>query len=132
MISNFQPNPVNGGPNPSSNNMISFAGHFVFAANSEVVGVELFAAEGVVGISENEAANNTINAWVDGSGTLVVHGTEQLGTVRVLDVTGREVAREDHVRGEQVRIPLDQQSAGLYLIRSEHQGQARHAKVMLD
>ena len=132
MISNFQPNPVNGGPNPSSNNMISFAGHFVFAANSEVVGVELFAAEGVVGISENEAANSTINAWIDGSGTLVVHGTEQLGTVRVLDVTGREVARKEHVRGEQVRIPLDQQSAGLYLIRSEHQGQARHAKVMLD
>ncbi len=132
MISNFQPNPVNGGPNPASANMIPFAGHLVFTANSEVVGTELFASEGVVGINEHERTSGSLNAWVDGSGTLVVHGTEQLGTVRVLDVTGREVAREDHVRGEQVRIPLDQQSAGLYLIRSEHQGQARHAKVILD
>ena len=132
MISNFQPSPVNGGPNPSSNNMIPFAGHFVFTANSEVVGVELFAAQGVVGISEIEAANSTIHAWMDGSGSLVLQGTEQLGNVRVLDGTGREVARKDNVRGEQVRIALGQQSAGLYLIRSEYQGQVRHTKVVLD
>ena len=132
MISNFQPTPVNGGPNPSTNNMISFAGHFVFTANSEVVGVELFAAQGVVGIAEHERIAGSIQAWVDGSGTLVVHGTEQLGTVRVLDVTGREVARKENVRSEQVRIALGQQSAGLYLIRSAHQGQVRHTKVMLD
>lgn len=131
MISNFQPTYINGGPNPSSANMIPFAGHLVFTANSEVVGTELFASEGVVGISEQDRNAGSIQAWVDGSGTLVVHGTEQLGTVRVLDVTGREVARKDQVRGE-VRIPLGQQAAGLYLIRSEHQGQVRQTKVMLD
>lgn len=132
MISNFQPTYINGGPNPSSANMIAFQDHFVFTANSEVVGSELFAAQGVVGIAENANANSTINAWVDASGMLVVQGTAQLGTVRVLDVTGREVVRKDQVRGVQLRIPLGQRSAGLYLIRSEHQGQVRQTKVMLD
>ena len=132
MISNFQPNPVNGGPNPASANMIPFAGQLVFTANSEVVGTELFASEGVVGIDEHERTGGSLNAWVDGSGMLVIQGTEQLGTVRVLDVTGREVARKDHVRSEQVRITLGQQSAGVYVIRSEYQGQACHTKVVLD
>lgn len=132
MISNFQPTPVNGGPNPSSANMIPFAGQFVFTANSEAVGVELFAAQGVVGIEENEATISSINAWMDGSGTLVVRGTEVLGTVTVLDLTGREVARKDNVRSEQLRLPMSSRSAGLYLVRSEHQGVVRHVKVLLD
>lgn len=132
MISDFHPSGVNGGPHPASSNMIPFAGHLVFTANSEVVGTELFASEGVVGISEQDRNAGSIQAWVDGSGTLVIQSTEQLGTVRVLDVTGREVVRKNQVRGVQLRIPLGQRSAGLYLIRSEHQGQVRQTKVMLD
>lgn len=132
LISNFQPSGINGGPNPASTNMIPFAGHLVFAANSEEVGVELFASEGAVGISETTIGNSSINAWVDGSATLVLRGTEQLGAVRVLDATGREVARKDNVRSEQVRIPMTGLSAGLYLVRSEHQGVVRQVKVLLD
>ncbi len=112
--------------------MIPFAGQFVFTANSEVVGVELFAAQGVVGIEENEEAISNINAWMDGSGSLVVMGTEVLGTVSVLDLTGREVARKDNVRSEQLRIPMSGRSAGLYVVRSEHQGVLRHVKVLLN
>lgn len=132
MITDFQPTMINGGPNPSSANMIDFQGHFVFTANSEVVGTELFAAQGAVGIPETAVPHDPISAWMDGSGTLVIQGAGQLGLVRVLDVTGREVARRDQVRSEHVRIALGQQSAGLYLIRSEYRGQTRQAKVMLD
>lgn len=35
---------------------------------------------------------------MDRSGTLVLRGTEVLGTLTVLDLTGREVARKDNVR----------------------------------
>ena len=132
MISNFQPNAVNGGPNPSNANMIAFDGHFVFAANSEEVGVELFATEGVVGISESTISTSSINAWVDGSGTLVVRGSEQLGAVSILDATGREVARKDNVRSEQVQIPINGLSAGLYLVRSEYKGKVGLVKVLLE
>jgi ELWxxDGT repeat protein len=132
MISNFQPSAVNGGPNPSNANMIAFDGHFVFAANSEEVGVELFATEGVVGISETNTSTSTINAWVDGSGTLLVRGSEQLGAVRLLDATGREVARKNNVRSEQVQLPLTGLSAGLYLVRSEYKGKVGLVKVLLE
>lgn len=132
MITNFTPSGVNGGPDAASTYMMAFQDHFVFTANSEEVGVELFAIEGEVGISETTIGNSSINAWVDGSATLVVRGTEQLGAVRVLDATGREVARKDNVRSEQVRIPLTGLSAGLYLVRSEHQGVVRQVKVLLD
>jgi len=131
MITNFTPSGVNGGPDAASTYMMAFQDHFVFTANSEEVGVELFAIEGEVGISETTIGNSSINAWVDGSATLVVRGTEQLGAVRVLDATGREVARKDNVRSEQVRIPLTGLSAGLYLVRSEHQGTVRQVKVLL-
>lgn len=131
-ITDFQPTAINGGPNPASANMIAFDGHFVFTANSEEVGVELFASEGVVGISETTIGHTPINAWVDVSGTLVVRCTEQLGAVRVLDATGREVAKKDNVRSEQVRILMTGLSAGLYLVRSEHQGVVRQVKVLLD
>lgn len=131
MITNFTPSGVNGGPDAASTYMMAFQDHFVFTANSEEVGVELFAIEGEVGISETTIGNSSVNAWVDGSATLVVRGTEQLGAVRVLDATGREVARKDNVRSEQVRIPMTGLSAGLYLVRSEHQGTVRQVKVVL-
>lgn len=132
MITNFTPSGVNGGPNAASTYMMAFQDHFVFAANSEEVGVELFATEGIVGVSENTINAGSINAWVDGSGTLLVRGAEQLGAVRVLDATGREVARKDNVRSEQVLIPMTGLSAGLYLVRSEHQDIVRQVKVLLD
>lgn len=132
MITNFTPSAVNGGPNAASTYMMAFQDHFVFAANSEEVGVELFATEGVVGIAEQESNGGALHAWFEGGGALVVQGTAQLGTVRVLDVTGRQVAYKDQVRSEQVRIDLGQRSAGLYLIRTEYQGRVSHTKVMLE
>lgn len=131
-VYHFTPTVQNSGPNAASANMVVFQGQFVYAANDPGVGAELFAGNGVVGIDEHEAAHGAIQAWTDASGLLLVRGTGPLGMVRVLDITGREVARKNNVRSGQVQLHLGERPAGIYLVRSEYLGQVRRTRVLLD
>lgn len=108
MIHEFMPTALNGGPDAANGNMVVYQGRFLFAANDETVGNELWMAEGTVGLADRATASAEVRVWSDGPGVLNVHAMEgTLTEVRVFDAAGRELAMASGLRTESLAMAVD-------------------------
>lgn len=115
MVHEFLPTLVNGGPDAANGNMVVYQGRFLFAANDETVGTELWMAGDAVGVQEHAATGPDVRAWSPMPGNLTVQAlTGQVNEVRVLDAAGRVLAVSTGLRTEQLTMPVD--AHGLLLL----------------
>lgn len=131
MVHEFMPSVVNGGPDAVNGNMIIFDGHFVFSANDETVGAELFAGQGVVGVAEPVVAGVGLRAWADGANHLVVQvGEGEVKSVQVLDMAGNVVLERSGLSTSRVQLPVPA-ATGLYAVRVRTPSGTATTKVLL-
>ena len=132
MLHEFMPTTINGGPDAVDGNMIMFSGHFVFSANDAGVGFELWAAEGSVGLADQEdAATSFARAWCNADGQLVVQASEgEVVGVRVTDLSGRTVLDRRGQRAERIVLSHNR-PAGLYLVEARTDRGTSLLKVVL-
>ncbi len=132
MVHTFTPTLINGGPDAADGNMIIFNNTFVYSANDPGVGLELFAAEGVVGVDEPVAGQTPFaRAWCNTEGQLTVlaHDGELLG-VRVLDLSGRVVLNRRGHSSDRLQLSHGR-PAGLYMVEARTTRGTSLLKVVL-
>lgn len=131
MVHEFMPTVINGGPDAVNGNMIIFDGQFVFSANDETVGAELFAGQGSVGVAEPMGTAVELRAWVDGVNQLVLQvGDGEITNVRIVDLAGKVVLERSGLHTSRVQLPI-RVASGSYMVRVLTSSGMASAKVLL-
>ena len=132
MVHEFLPTVINGGPDAVDGNMIIFQDRFVYSANDETVGAELFAGEASVGLSEGASDPQALMVWAPASGLIQLRSTAgPIQQVLITDMAGRTVldrpmAGELHVRMAHQLRP------GVYCVSATTRQGRSVRKVFLD